>query len=391
MIPERKSYVGFLIFNAAFFMMDTTQSYFNIYLNQIGITKTGIGLITAVSALVALCFQPMLGLTADRTKSKNRMLQGLILLSAILYPLILVSENFLYILVVFTAFTMIRRFLPSMNNSMTLEYVQANHIQYGPLRMMGAISYSAVMILVGRIADIGTRYTFYAYCVICALNILLIFLLPPIHGHRHTGDTHRFSEVLKNKTILKLLAFAALMSMAQGMFFSYYSIYFTTDLGGTALQYGLVLSIAAFCEIPFLFFADRIIRRLGTKRMLFIICLLSFVRWMATFLIVDPGWQMAVQMLNFLNILTTVAVSIKLSQLAAPQFKTTVLTMAATVQTIASLLISSFLGGLLADAIGIRALFLIAAVISLLTGLAFFYIIFQNSLDQPQPEQGGTL
>ncbi|HPF87249.1 MAG TPA: MFS transporter [Candidatus Limiplasma sp.] len=382
MIREKKSYLGFLVFNAAFFMMDTTQSYFNIYLNQIGITKTGIGFITAASALIALSIQPMLGVLADKSKSKNRMLQGLIFLSAILYPLILVSENFLYILVVFTAFTMIKRFLPSMNNSMTLEYVQTNNLQYGPLRMMGAIGYSAVMIVVGKIADIGTQYTFYAYCVICAVNILLIFLLPPIHGHRHAGDMHKFTEVLKNKTIVKLIAFATLMSMAQGVYFSYFSIYFTTDLGGSASQYGVMLSIAACCEIPFLFFADRIIRRLGTKRMLFIICLLNSVRWLATYLIREPGWQMAVQTLNFLNILMTVAVTIKLSQTAAPQFKTTVLTMAATVQTIASLLISSLLGGILADLIGIRSLFLIATVICLLTGIVFYCFVFKDSLDQ---------
>lgn len=38
-------YIAFLLFNAAFFMMDTTNSYFQIYLNDIGMTKTMIGTI----------------------------------------------------------------------------------------------------------------------------------------------------------------------------------------------------------------------------------------------------------------------------------------------------------------------------------------------------------
>ena len=389
MISKRKSYVGFLIFNAAFFMMDTTQSYFNIYLNQIGITKTGIGFIMAASALIALGLQPILGLTADKAKSKNRMLQGLILLSALLYILILASEEFLYILIVYTSYTIIKRFLPSMNNSMSLEYVQTNHLQYGPLRMMGAVGYAAVMLVVGKIADLDIHYTFYAYSIICALNILLIFLLPPIHGHRHTGDRYKFKHVLKNGPILKIFAFGTLMSIAQGVYYTYYSIFFTTDLGGTASQYGFMLSLAAFCEIPFLFFADRLIRRLGTKNLLLMICIADCARWLATYFITNTGLQMAIQMTNFLNILMSVTLFIKLAELTAPQFKTTVLTMAATVQTIASLLISSLLGGVLADAVGIRSLFLIAAAICLLTGVAFHCFIFRNSLDQSISEAGG--
>lgn len=90
-------YIAFLLFNAAFFMMDTTNSYFQIYLNDIGMTKTMIGTITGTASLVALVFQPVFGVLTDSAKSKSRVLQGMVLLSAILYPLILLNKNsFIY-------------------------------------------------------------------------------------------------------------------------------------------------------------------------------------------------------------------------------------------------------------------------------------------------------
>ena len=207
-------------------------------------------------------------------------------------------------------------------------------------------------------------------------------------GHQAGGARQPVGAILKNRPVVKLIAFAAMMSLAQGMYFSYFAIYFTSELGGSSALYGTMLSIAAVCEIPFLFFADRIIRRVGTKRMLFIICLADAMRWFATFAVKAPGMQMVIQSMNFLNILMGVAVSMKLSQLAAPQFKTTVQTLATTVQSVAALLISSLLGGILADALGIRPLFLLAGGISLLTAVVFNFFVFKDSLNiSPAPAE----
>lgn len=375
-------YIGFLILNFTFFMMDTTSGYFSIYLNEIGLTKTNIGMITAVSSLVALLFQPTLGLIADRVKSKNSMLQGTILVTALLYPLVLLNKDVKYILLVYTGYTVLRRCQPSLNTSMSLEYVEQSGQSYGPIRMMGAIGYALMMAIVAQVSKKSTQTTFFAYSAICLINVLLIFLLPPSRGHQSAGNRQPFSLVLKNKPVIKLIAFAMIMSLAQGLYFSFFAIFFTEELGGSNALYGTMLSMAALCEIPFLFFADRMIKKIGTKRMLFIIALLDGGRWLATFFITSPYPQMLIQAMNFLNILMTVSVSMKLSRLVIPQFKTTVLTLATTAQTVTSLLISSFLGGVFADMLGIRSLFLGAGVLSVITALVFHFIIFKDSLDE---------
>lgn len=384
-------YTSFLLFNFVFFMMDTTSSYFSIYLNEIGLTKTNIGMITAISSLVALLLQPSLGLMADRAKSKSKMLQATILICAFIYPLILVSHNIIYILLFYTIYTILRRCQPSLNTSMSIEYVEKSGRDYGPIRMMGAIGYALMMAIIGQVSNLSTEATFYAYILICLVNILSIYLLPPMPGHQNRTEKQPIQLIFKNKAVVKLIAFGLIMSLAQGLYFSFFAIFFTEELGGSNSLYGTMLSIAALCEIPFLFFADKIIRRFGTKKVLFIIALLDGLRWISTYFIQSPYPQMAIQAMNFLNILMQVAVNMKMSRLVAPHFKTTVMTLATTVQTVASLLISSFLGGILADAFGIRPLFLGAGILSLIAAFLFYFIVFKDSLEEQTEATANTI
>lgn len=46
---SKRAYLSFMLFNFAFFMMDTTTSYFTIYLNEIGLSKSMIGIISGTA------------------------------------------------------------------------------------------------------------------------------------------------------------------------------------------------------------------------------------------------------------------------------------------------------------------------------------------------------
>ncbi len=370
---SKRSYYSLLLFNFTFFMMDTTSSYFSIYLNEIGLSKSMIGLITGVAAAAAMFAQPFLGVMADSSRSKNRLLQLLILITAVLYPLILLNQSFLYILILYALYYICRRAEPSLNVSMSVEYSELTHHDYGPIRMMGALGYAMAMYLVGQISASGTTSTFYVFSTFCVLNMLLIFLLPPFKGHnsRQKGEHLPVRIILKNRPILLLMVYMMLYTLVQGIYFSYYSLYFTETLHGSNELYGTMLAAGALFEIPFLFLADRLVRKVGTKRILLILGIIGAVRWLLTYLISSPAIQFAIQMLNCLNMLNSVAISLTLSRMVAPQFKTTIQTLLYTFESAVSILISSFLGGIFADLVGIRPMFLIAALIGLSSSIVF--------------------
>ena len=65
-------------------------------------------------------------------------------------------------------------------------------------------------------------------------------------------------------------------------------------------------------------------------------------------------------------------------RLVLPEVKTAAQTLAASIQGIASILVSTFLGGVLADSFGIRPLFLIAAAVALSTAFLFLLVLRKN-------------
>ncbi len=374
-------YAAFLLFNAAFFMMDTTGSYFQIYLNQIGFTKTMIGAITGTASLVALVFQPVFGVLTDSARSKSRVLQGMVLLSALLYPLILLNKNFIYILLIYTLYAIFRNFQSPLNTTLSVEYSEQSRRPYGPIRMMGAVGYALMMSLVGVVSaqEQGVEKTFLLYSGICLLNILLIFLLPPMKGHNRKSEGRKISPAVlfKSKPILMLILFQILINVFTNLCRSYFGLYFTDDMGGSNALYGTMLSVAAAIEIPFLFMADRFLKKLGPRKMLAILGAITAVRWMVCFFAKNTATLFVVYCGNFINILETVTFALLLSRMVAPQLKTSVQTLSATVQNVVSILISSYLGGMLADWVGIRPLFLISGVMVALVTVIFCGFVFK--------------
>jgi len=374
-------YVAFLLFNAAFFMMDTTNSYFQIYLNDIGFTKTMIGTITGTASLVALVFQPIFGVLTDSAKSKSRVLQGMVLLSAVLYPLILLNKSFIYILLIYTGYAIFRNFQHPLNTTLSVEYSEQSRRPYGPIRMMGAVGYALMMSLVGVVSaqEHGVEKTFILYSGICLLNILLIFLLPPMKGHNRKSEGKKISPMvlLQSRPILMLILFQILINVFSNLCRSYFGLYFTDDMGGSNALYGTMLSVAAAIEIPFLFMADRFLKKLGPKRMLFILGSVTALRWIVCFFAQNTATLFAVYCGNFISILETITFSLLLSRMVAPQLKTSVQTLSATIQNVASILISSYLGGMLADWIGIRPLFLLSGILVALVTVIFCGFVFK--------------
>lgn len=397
-VPRKKfslpPYAAFLLFNAVFFMTDTMMSYFQIYLNDIGFTKTMIGTITGTASLVALVFQPVFGAMTDSAKSKNRILQLMLLLTAVLYPMILLNKNFIYILVVYTGYAVFRNFQHPLNTTMSVEFSERSGKPYGPIRMMGAVGYAIMMSIVGWVSSTqyGEEKTFVLFSIVCIVNILIIFLLPTMKGHNRKSEGKKISPLtlLKNRPIMMLIAFQILLNISSSLCRSFFGIYFTDDMGGSNQLYGTMLSVAAAIEIPFLFLSDKILKKLGPRLMLFTMGIITALRWLTCFFAQGTTTLFIVQCGNFINILEGVAYALLLSRMVAPQLKTSVQTLSATIQNVASIFISSYLGGFLSDLIGIRPLFLVSGILVATVTIVFCGFVLKFDAEKPALEENAA-
>ena len=385
---RKRPYLAFLAFNAAFFMLDTVASYFSIYLDQLGFTRTMIGTVTSVSSFAAMLLQPVGGAMADRSAFRRRTLQGLILITAVLYPLLLLNHGFFYILILYSVYFVFRRMQPAIATALSVEYAEENRRDYGPIRMMGAVGYTLMMTVVSVVAgtENGVQKTFALYSAICLGNVLLLCWLPSMPGHNRTrGGRVSPLSLVHNKGVLLLILFHALLSVANGLGHTYFAIFVTDDMGADRTLYGLMVSVGSLLEIPFLFLADRIIRRLSARRTLILLGVLTAVRWGNAHFAASAGQLFFTQGLNFVNILEGVVITLLISRQVRPEVKTTALALITTVQGVVGTLISSLVGGILADRFGIRPLFLISACFAL--GTTVLFPLFLRRIPLPEQDQ----
>lgn len=103
--------------------------------------------------------------------------------------------------------------------------------------------------------------------------------------------------VLRDRTLLGLIAFQLMHGMGVNFFNSYYPIYFTS-LGGDSRLVGILMFACAISEVPFFIGMSRIVKKLGAARVLFMAGLLTGCRWLLLGMIRTPYLAIPCNMLQ---------------------------------------------------------------------------------------------
>lgn len=361
----------FLALFLVFYTTDAASGYFMIYLRSIGYDTLQMGVLTSLAALLAIFAQPYIGRVADRAAAKNTVLVLMLVISAALAPLMTLSRAFLYMALIYTGFTIARNIQRPLVDAMTLEYTAEHNIGFGAIRTMGCIGYAVMAAIAGRVSAIDPRYTFPLYSLTAVATLAVVAFLPRFRG-RQTGKRVNPLMIFKNRTLLQYTLFAMVFTISKSFFHQYFSIYYTGELGGPASLYGLLTSLSALTEIPFVFFLDRLLRRLGTKRMMILAGFIETLRWLLTALLTDPYAQLAMHtLLGSSNMVMALSMTIFVNGIMPPETKATGQATYAMMTSIGSLMVGNLLGGALGKWMGLQAVFLLCVAINVVTMALF--------------------
>lgn len=298
-------------------------SFMPIYLDNIGFRSSQIGILMALSPVLAVILQPFIGVYVDRSSSKNAMLILLTLGtvgSILLFPL---SQAYLYVLVIGTILAIFQAAHMPIFETITLEALEKIGKSYGPVRLAGTISYSIVSILVGIFMKLDIKSIFYITAAIGILNILSSYLLPKIKGHQSEGSRVSFRELFRDKLLIVLMFFSMIAQLAISFYQNFFPIYFVS-IGGTHGALGVLYFIGAMSELPFLLKADKIIEKLGIQKTLILSMVIIGLRFLLLFFIKTPAWFYPVSLLNGLTfIVFTFSLAVYINNTAKKELRAT--------------------------------------------------------------------
>jgi len=358
-------------------MLAIYQSYFTVYLKDVGLNSAQIGNVMAAAPVSALLGQLVWSKAGDSMKHKNTLLMLLIGAAALCILLCNLSSNYIYLIFTVGLFSFFYLAVQPMGDTITLETLAQQSLPFGPVRMSANVSFCFISAISGAFMLTNIGLINYMVCALFILTLGSVFFMPKVSGHRKAGDKGSFRALLSSRELVMLLLFACCMMIGMSFFYNYFSIYFTDELGGSGTALGWCYFISAASEVPFLLFSDRLFKKFGVGAILTLSATMMCLRWLVLFSV--QSWQLAMVsqlMHSFCFLMMSFAMSKYIANTvedkyqAAGQLLYTLFTL-----SIARIL-GSFLGGAISQAFGIRTLFLAGALFTFGSMLVFVpYII----------------
>ena len=364
----------YVIFYAGQAMYNT---YLNLFLNDSGFNMSAIGLVQSAATLALVLVQPLWGVLSDKSKSKNRIISLLALVTALVCLSFYAFRAALWLAFCVTLFTVFFNPIITLQDNYTLEYLEGRKWDFGHIRLGGTLGYAICAMLVGFV--IGTNYgqIFWMMSIFFLAVCACYMTLPQVEGHRQKHEKVKYSILLKDRPLRWMLVFNVIYYLGTAFYFQFYPLYFRNELGASTRLVGMLTFFSAMSEVPFFWFAHKLEKKFGVKRIMLFAGAATALRWFLLFFISEPVAVLFINMLSGCGYVGFSYCLIKYINDTVPKsMRATAQSLNAILGTIFSKILFAPLGGVLSDLLGIRVMLLTAGIV-MLCGVTLFAIAFR--------------
>lgn len=260
------------------------QPFLTLYLQEVGLSGTEIGVIFGWASLLAVVFTPLIGMLSDRTQMQRLIFALVSVFKGLSPPLMLLGSSNLWL-----AFTVSLRVVTAGASDALLTPLTFVHLReqgrnqkIGSIRFWGVAGFSTASLLAGLLArgrSVGVLFPAAAVLVFLSLGFLRV--LPPgvIGAAGHPGPKPKWSFQKPSPGILALLAAVFIFSAGFSGPETFANPFLSRELEAGNDFIGLIGAVAIACQLPGFLIADRLNEAFGADKSL-----------IAGFSIIGIGW-----------------------------------------------------------------------------------------------------
>ncbi len=355
------------------------NTFIPVYLKSIGLSQTSIATLLSFGPLVAILAQPVWGSIGDRSKSKNNVLQILVLgsaVSALFFPL---SNQYIYLLLLICLITFFQASIFPLSDAITLEHLSRTKWTFGPIRLAGTIGFAVMSVVFGMMAKRNINSLFSVYSVVMLLALVIIMGLPKIKGHQTNREKVSLLVLLKNRKLMLFMLLNFIVQITLGYYYAFFPIYFQ-QLGADNGLLGWSMLVSAMSELPFLLFGHKIVERFGIPAVLLSTAFFAGLRWILLYFVHNPYLVLPIQLLHgLIFIVLTVTLAIYINQEVPKELKASGQTLNGLLGLGLARIIGSMAGGVASDYVGLRTVFLYSGLAAFVTVIIFVFIFLKEA------------
>ena len=392
--PQNSEALRLTVVQSTFWASMAIGGYQTVYLQNNGFPAAQFGLLNAIACAVAIVAMTFWGMVSDRIGGVRKIMMLTLTLGVSLFaliPLIPTGQPYsaLLFLIVIPIVNFFRSPMSAFVDNLTVRNCAENGLNYGTIRSSGSLWFAIAGILAVNllIPAFGVSSTFFVAAIVMVPTILLAFFCrEPQSGGRARKSRMGAGKLFKDRRFVAFLIFGFFFYVGTA-FESNFLPYLMTSINIDSTNVGLVLSVRALMEIPFLFFIVKLRRRFQLRYLIMLAAAFMGVECLLLGLFVTtlPEFVVFAAVFGFGNGLFIGTATNYIYELAPVELRATAHGLFVSVSQIAGIL-GNLLGGFLFDAVGGKPFYLIACGLMFLSILVFAVSFIKKGENAPAAE-----
>ena len=366
-------YMTLFMGNAAY------QNNISNFLSAASLDEQIVGTLLALVPIVGMAGQTLFGAIGDKVPYKNTLLVILSCLSAGAMLLLGLGDALWLMASSLCLYAFFQMSMEPMLNTVTLETLEKTGFAFGPIRMVGTISFAVMSPIFGLLINDQYERLPYILFAILLLGAAGALFLPKVEGHARRGRRAPMKELMKNRQLMIMVGFTFVLATGMSFFYVFFPVLFVSEeVGGNSALLGIAFFVSSISEIPFLLSSDKMIGKLGAGRVLMIAACAMALRWITIFFLKNKYALLSTQVLHSFGYVVLSFVMAKyINQVMPMELKAGGQLLFTLVGLTASRAIGSLIGGVISRNFGIRNLFLIGFLMTI-AALAIFAMLMHK-------------
>ncbi|MFN8383816.1 MAG: major facilitator superfamily domain-containing protein 6 [Anaerolineales bacterium] len=355
--------------------------FFVIFYQGLGFTGTQIGLLTGVAPLITLVATPFGTGLADATR-RHKLIMGLGLFMAIILGVVLpVLKSFVAVCILVALYNFFMAPVGSLADSATMTMLGDEKAMYGRVRLGGTFGWGLLAPIAGiLIQRYGLGIGFWMFTTIMIINFMVSQKFD--YGQSHQEQTSSNGGIwllLQDKKWMFFLAAAFLSGIGTYSVASYLYPYMA-EMGATETQMGITSLMGTLTEIPIFFFGHYLVKRFNSRSLFIAAIVLFGIRSLLFAAVNVPAMMYLIQGVSGIIFPMMWLAGVSYADENAPEgLKSTAQGLFGAVSFGFGSAASGFIGGILLESIGGRAMFFVFGVgilvlLALIEGVRRFVI-----------------
>ncbi|HEU0292609.1 MAG TPA: MFS transporter [Anaerolineales bacterium] len=266
--------------------------FMNLFFVSLGFSGQQIGLIASVSALVGMVASPIWVSEVKKHQHARRFLQAAILLGAIGYFLIGNQKEFPFILLLVFLHSLAASGIIPLSDSMAVTVAQEAETGYGSVRAWASLGWIISVLTSGWLLErFGYIAAFIGVTSMWTFASAVVTFIQPHHFTLRRSPTLpqtnlklAVQRVIHNRTLWGLALVLVLVGFLNSGVLQFENV-FLEELGASKRLISVAGILSALVELPFMIYADRIVRRVGGHRLLLVALSFTLLQRIIVFLL----------------------------------------------------------------------------------------------------------